>query len=98
MRTARAPAFKFRLYVVGDTQNSSQAINNFAAFCATHLTNRHETEVVDVLREPRRALQDQVVMTPTLIKLSPPPTRRVVGTLSQSEPLLAALGLRDEGT
>ena len=98
MRVRRASDFKFRLYVVGDTQNSAQAINNLTAFCAKHLTNRPEIEVVDVLREPRRALQDGVVMTPTLIKLAPAPPRRVVGTLSQSQPLLAALGLRDEAT
>jgi circadian clock protein KaiB len=92
----QAAAFKFRLYVVGDAQNSTQAISNLSALCARYLANRHEIEVVDVLREPRRALQDGVVMTPTLIKLSPGPNRRIVGTLSQNGPVLAALGIRDE--
>jgi len=32
-------------------------------------------------------------MTPLLLKVSPGPTRRVIGTLSQADRVLAALGL-----
>jgi circadian clock protein KaiB len=49
--------------------------------------------VVDVFREPRRALADGVFMTPTLVKLGPAPVRRIVGTLGQLETVLIALGL-----
>ncbi len=33
-------------------------------------------------------------MTPTLIKLAPLPLRRIVGTLSQTQTVLEALGLQ----
>jgi circadian clock protein KaiB len=85
--------FKFRLYVAGDTQNSGQAISNLTALCRTHLAGRYKFEVVDVFREPRRALADGILMTPTLVKLAPIPARRIVGTLSQTQPVLQALGL-----
>ena len=85
--------FKFRLYVAGDTANSAQALANLAALCRTHLPHRHEIEVVDVFREPKRALTDGILMTPTLVKLAPSPGRRIVGTLSQTQPVLQALGL-----
>jgi circadian clock protein KaiB len=32
-------------------------------------------------------------MTPTLVRLAPAPVRRIVGTLSQTEAVLIALGL-----
>ncbi|MGZ5150786.1 MAG: circadian clock KaiB family protein [Burkholderiales bacterium] len=32
-------------------------------------------------------------MTPTLVKLAPSPTRRIVGTLSQPQPVLQPFGL-----
>lgn len=50
---------------------------------------------VDVLREPKRALADGIFMTPTLLKLAPAPApvQTIVGSLSQTEPLLQALGL-----
>ena len=89
----RALIFKFRLYVAGDAQNSAQAVANLTALCRGHLPDRHEIEVVDVFREPKRALSDGILMTPTLVKLAPPPARRIVGTLSQTQTVLQALGL-----
>jgi circadian clock protein KaiB len=85
--------FKFRLYVAGGAENSAQAVANLLAVCRAHLPDRHEIEVVDVFREPKRALADGIFMTPTLVKLAPSPVRRIVGTLSQTEPVLRALGL-----
>ena len=85
--------FKFRLYVAGDAPNSAQAVANLNALCRTHLAGRYEIDVVDVFREPQRALQDRIFMTPTLVKLAPSPVRQIIGTLSQSETVLQALGL-----
>lgn len=85
--------FQFRLYVAGDTQNSTQAFANLTALCRTHLADRCEIEVVNVFLHPQRALADGILMTPTLVKLAPSPVRRVVGTLSQKMPVMLALGL-----
>lgn len=87
------PPFKFRLYVAGDGPHSTQAIANLDALCREHLPERHEIEVVDVLREPQRALADRVMLTPLLLKLSPAPIRRIVGSLSQRASVLQTLGL-----
>ena len=86
--------FKFRLYVAGDAHNSAQAVVNLTAFCRAYLRDRHAIELVNVFKEPKRALADGILMTPTLIKLSPAPfPRRIVGTLSQTQPMMRALGL-----
>jgi len=85
--------FKFRLYVAGDAANSLQAVANLNAVCREHLPDRHEIEIVDVLREPQRALTDGVSLTPMLVKLSPAPIRKIVGSLSHKEPVLQTLGL-----
>ena len=90
---SRTSRFKFRLYVAGDTQNSAQARVNLTAICRDHLSGRHEIEIVDVLKEPKRALADGIFMTPTLLKLGPAPARKIVGTLNETETVLQALGL-----
>ncbi len=90
---ARTAMFSFRLYVADDTPNSAKAIANLTALCRARLFLRNSVEIVDVLRHPELALTDGIVMTPTLVKLTPLPVRRIVGTLSQMEPLLRALGL-----
>lgn len=89
----RGAHFKFRLYVAGDTLNSAQAIANLTALCQDSLPARHEIEVIDVFMEPKRALADNIMMTPTLIRIVPAPIRRIIGTLSQIQPVLQALGL-----
>jgi circadian clock protein KaiB len=90
---SRVPRFKFRLYVAGDTENSAQALSNLTALCGKYLANRHDIELVDVFREPDRALADRIFMTPTLVKLSPAPALRIIGTLGQTQSVIQTLGL-----
>jgi circadian clock protein KaiB len=85
--------YMFRLYVAGDAPNSLQAIANLEKICEAHLPDRYEIEVIDVLLEPTRALTETIFMTPTLISVSPYPGHRIVGTLSNTEPILQILGL-----
>ncbi len=90
---SRPVHFKFQLYVAGDTQNSALAITNLNALCQEHLLDRHEIEIIDVFREPKRALADGIFMTPTLVRRLPAPVKKIVGTLSQLPTLLQTLGL-----
>lgn len=85
--------YSFRLYVMGDTQNSLEAVANLKELCRIHIPDQHEIEFVDVALDPERALADGIFMTPTLIKLAPSPTRMIVGTLSNAQPVIQALGL-----
>lgn len=85
--------FKFCLYVADEAENSLRAVGNLAAICREYLPGRHEITVMDVLKEPKRALADGIFMTPTLIRLAPRPAVRIVGTLSDTHTVLLALGL-----
>ena len=82
-----------RLFVAGNTPNSMQANSNVNAFCRKHFPGCHRLEIVDVFRHPAQALAEHVFMTPTLVRLSPAPTVRIVGTLSHEGALMDALGL-----
>lgn len=92
---SRRSMFRFRLYVAGEAPNSMQAVANLAALCQIHLRDRHEIEIIDVFREPRRALAESIFMTPTLVVLTPLPVRKIIGTLSRTQTVLLALGLAD---
>lgn len=85
--------FKFQLYVAGDALNSAQALVNLTALCGDYLAGRHEIEVIDVFQDPDRALAEAIYLTPTLVKLAPLPAQTIVGTLSQTQIVLRALGL-----
>ena len=89
----RRSMYKFRLYVADDTMNSAQAAANLHALCQSHLPDRHEIEIVDVFKEPQRAILEGIRMTPTLLRLAPLPIRRIVGTLVDTQRVLETLGL-----
>ena len=89
--------FKFRLYIAGNTENSARAVANLAEICKSLAPAGHEVEFVDVFREPGRALEDRIFMTPTLLKLTPAPVQRIIGTLSKTQSVLQALQLGDMG-
>jgi circadian clock protein KaiB len=90
--TDRESKVFFRLYIAGDSVNSYEAQANLQAICSQWLPQRHDIEVVDVFREPIRALEERVMMTPTLIRLGKPPLR-IVGTLNEPSAVMQALGL-----
>jgi circadian clock protein KaiB len=92
----RPDVSRFQLFVAGDAQNSVLAIANLTALCRTFLPGRHVIEIVDVFKEPTRALAEGIFMTPTLLRLAPAPVRKIVGTLSQTQVVLHALGLEQD--
>lgn len=85
--------YLFRLYIAGESFNSKLAFNNLSAICRDRLPGSYAIDVVDVFRDPKRALADGIFMTPTLLILSPPPVRKIVGTLSDTQIVMIALGL-----
>ena len=84
---------KFRLYVAGNAENSALAVTNLKALCRDYLPGQHQIEIIDVFQEPKQALADGVLMTPTLIKLMPAPVQRIVGNLNVPLTVLHLLGL-----
>jgi circadian clock protein KaiB len=82
-----------RLYVAGRAPNSVKAIANLEEICRQHLKDGYRLEIVDVCEHPRRALDDGVLVTPSLAKLSPTPGANIIGNLADTRGVLAALGL-----
>jgi circadian clock protein KaiB len=83
-----------RLYTAGQTPKSLAALENLKRLCDEHLMGRYAIEVVDLLKNPRLAKDDQIVAIPTLVRQLPPPLRKIVGDLSDTERALVGLQLR----
>jgi circadian clock protein KaiB len=80
-----------RLFITRGASNSIRALTNVRAVLEQHFAGRYSLEVVDLLEDPLRAFADDILVTPTLIKLWPLPRARMAGNLSQTERVLAAL-------
>jgi circadian clock protein KaiB len=88
--------YVLRLYVAGNTPQSSRAIKNIKVICETHLKGLYTLTVVDLYEQRERAREDQIMVAPTLVRQSPLPIRRLIGDLSQTERVLAALDINAE--
>ena len=95
---AGATSVSFRLYVAASSPNTRRAIDNLHALCSAAGHPRYELKIIDVLREPRRALTDGIVVAPTLVKVAPAPVRTIVGDLSDRDAVLATLALPASAT
>jgi circadian clock protein KaiB len=84
-----------RLYIADNAPNSAKAVANLEAICKEYLGSKFRLEVIDVLEYPQRALADGVVVTPSLTKVSPSPTAKIVGNLSDKTSVLHALGIKE---
>lgn len=83
-----------RLYTAGQSPRSLAALDNLKRLCEEHLSGRYSIEVVDLLKNPRLAKDDQIVAIPTLVRQLPPPLRKIIGDLSDTERALVGLQLR----
>ena len=92
---AKNSPYHLTLYVAGYSPKSRLAMSNLKQLCETRLSSKYTVEIVDLLREPKRARLDQIVAIPTLVKKLPPPLKKIIGDLSNTEKVLVGLNLYD---
>lgn len=86
--------FLLKLYVTGQTPRTERAIADLRKICEKELADYYDIVIIDVLEQPQLAEKDKILATPTLIRDLPPPRRRIIGDLSDSEKVVLALDLR----
>jgi circadian clock protein KaiB len=96
--TEEEQRYMLRLYVAGQTAKSLVAFANLKQICEEHLAGKCTIEVVDLLENPQLAEGDQILAIPTLVRRLPPPIRKIIGDLSNTERVLVGLDLRPRTT
>ncbi len=91
---AESDMWELRLYVAGQTPKSMTAFANLKKLCEEHLAGKYRIEVVDLLQNPQLARGDQILAIPTLVRRLPPPLKKIIGDLSNTERVLVGLDLR----
>jgi circadian clock protein KaiB len=86
--------WNLRLYIAGETSRSVAALTNLQQICDQHLQGKFQVEVVDLLKNPHLAEGDQILAVPTLVRRLPPPLKKIIGDLSDTQRVLVGLDLR----
>ena len=87
--------YMLRLFTSGTTPRSTTALRNLREICETDLQGNYDLEVVDIYQEPGRATESDIIAAPTLIKEEPPPTKRMIGDLSDRSKVLLGLAIKE---
>lgn len=95
-QVAGSTRYILMLYVAGQSPKSVNAIANIKKICEEHLQGRYQLDVIDLYQQPQLAPGDQIIALPTLLRKFPPPLRRIIGDLSDTERVLAGLDLRSK--
>jgi len=85
--------YLLRLFMAGNGLNSQKALANLRNLCEEHLNGHCTIETVDVVKDFQAAVRDNILVTPALILVSPRPRVMILGNLSDSPKVLAALRL-----
>jgi circadian clock protein KaiB len=80
-----------KLYVAGQTSKSIAAFANLKKICDEHLAGKYRIEIVDLLKNPQLAKGDQIIAVPTLVRQLPPPVKKIIGDLANTERVLVGL-------
>jgi circadian clock protein KaiB len=84
---------KFRLFITGKTPKYEEVIRNLKEFLDEEFDGQYSLETISVIESPRLAESNMIFATPTLIKVYPPPIRKIVGDMSNRNQVLVGLGL-----
>ena len=70
------------------------AFANLKKICEEYLPGQYQIEVVDLLINPRLAKGDQIIAIPTLVRKLPPPVKKIIGDLANTERVLIGLDMK----
>ncbi|WP_040483633.1 circadian clock KaiB family protein [Lyngbya aestuarii] len=90
--------WELKLYVAGHTTRSIRAFENLTQVCEEYLKNQYTIEVIDLLKNPHLAKQDQIIALPTLVRKLPTPIKKVIGDLSNQEKIVVWLEINKVST
>src|SRR3978361_1276282 len=80
-----------RLCVTDATPKSACAIVNARRLLEEHLPDRYTLEILNIAENVAQATRDQIVCVPTLLRLAPPPARRIIGDMADVDRVLRGL-------
>jgi circadian clock protein KaiB len=80
--------YVLRLYIADNTPQSAIAYRNLKRLCSLHLAGQYSLEVIDLMKNPELAKDDEILAVPTLVRKMPIPIRKFIGTLTDTARVL----------
>lgn len=82
-----------RLYILGNSMQSTRAVYNIKQLIKQLKLENCKLEIIDLSDDPRLGFEDHIIAVPTLVRLSPLPVKKVIGDLTDPNPVIETIGL-----
>ena len=92
-RRINKPEYILRIFVAGHGSKSREAGENLKALCDETFPGRYKIEIVDISKDPKLAIEYNVIAVPTVIRSLPAPIRKFVGTFADENGSLLRIDL-----
>ena len=86
--------YELRLYIAGQTPKSIAAVANLQKLCAKYLKDQYHIQIVDLVKHPKLAKDDQIFVIPTLVRKLPKPVKYLLGDLSDTNKFLIGFDIK----
>jgi len=88
--------FVFILYVAGITDQVKKMVTDLETLLENECSTACKVEVIDVITMPEQAAQNNVFVTPTLVKSFPEPIVKLIGDMKDTGRIMLALSINGE--
>ncbi len=85
---------RLTLYVAGQTVRAERALDNLRGIVEDQMGLDIDLRLIDVVERPDLAEDAMILATPTLVRESPGPVRRLMGDLSDPDKVLRGLQIQ----
>lgn len=76
----------FKIYIAGLCKRNSDTITTFRQACTETLAGQaFDVMVIDIIEHPSAAEKKKILATPTIIRETPAPEKRIIGELREAE-------------
>ncbi len=82
---------EFRLYISGNSEETNKAISNLKKYLSLKLDGDYSLHIINLLMDPGQAEADNIIVTPTIIKISPPSEKKIIGDIRAMQRILELL-------
>jgi circadian clock protein KaiB len=87
------PTYVLQIFVAGEKGRSRLAVENLKKICEKELSGQYKIEVVDVSKNPRAAVENNLTALPAVFRTLPSPVRKFVGNWANEDHELVGLDL-----
>ncbi len=92
-KPGKSDKWELRLYVAGHTQKCKSAFASPRSLCEKCLPGKCNIKVIDLLKNPQLARDDEIIAIPTLVRRFPLPVRKNIGNLANEDRVIKGLDM-----